>query len=57
MMDPNTEMYLEKKLELERQKVEALLRIADALERLSPPAKKNPDEPQKLGFVQSSFFG
>ena len=57
MMDPVNTLYMDQKLELERQKVEALLRIADALERLSPPTKKNPDEPQKLGFVQSSFFG
>ena len=58
-MDPNTEMYLEKKLELERQKVEALLRIADALERLSPPTKKDSDSHQKLGFVHFfySFHG
>ena len=56
-MDSNTETYMSQMLEVERQKVEALQRIADALERLSPPTKNNPDVPQKLGFVQSSFFG
>lgn len=55
-MDHSEELYRDKMLEVERQKVEALLRIAAALERLSPPTKKNSEESQKLGFVQSSIF-
>ena len=55
MMDPISEIYADKMLEIERQKVEALLRIADALDRISPPTKKESDSPQKLG-VQLSFL-
>ena len=42
-------------MEVEQKKLEALLRIAEALERLSPPPQ-NADFPQKLGFLQQSLF-
>lgn len=55
-MDSNFEIYADKMLEIEKQKVEALLRIADVLERLAPPDKKDSNSHPKLGFVQSSIF-